>query len=503
MEAHNFDIETLSKKRRVDSSIIGNLPNPKVEGSSKVVQFADNVVYRLYFKGLVSNEAVVEGDERTVTAGFGVAICDEADNLLYEMKESLSDVGIKRKEVAFRALVHGLSESLVLGIKNVMIYCDDYPIYQYITGSRMPKKNKIVLLVAEVQSLREKMTSSEFIMVTRNDVKFAFKLAKEATVSQLAKEGETCVICLEETDAERMFVTNKSLHRHCFSCVRQYVEVKLLGGIAPTCLGDGCKIELTLESCSKILSVRVIDMWKQKMKEDLIPVAERIYCPYQSCSMLMSKTELLRSADEVEQSNVRECVKCSGFFCIECKVPSHTDLSCAEYKKLHPDPLVDDMKLKSLANDNRWRQCVKCRHLIELSQGCNHMTCRCGYEFCYKCGIEWKKDQKSCPSGCLSIEAEDEDDDDDDSEHTCEEDMCTCYYDDDGGRWRDFEDFIDHQPPVPYYVELELNESLQNRPRYVLDDRHDYDEDYNYGGLTESDDEGGFNEGFFRDYYSL
>lgn len=83
---------------------------------------------------------------------------------------------------------------------------------------------------------------------------------------------------------------------------------------------------------------------------------------------------------------------------------------------------------------------------------CFVSLCRCGYEFCYKCGVEWKKNQNSCPSGCLLTghgDYDDEDDDDDDdSEHTCEEDMCECYYDDDGVRWRDWEDFVDHQPRV-------------------------------------------------------
>ncbi|CAL9247571.1 unnamed protein product, partial [Arabidopsis halleri] len=115
--------------------------------------------------------------------------------------------------------------------------------------------------------------------------------------------------------------------------------------------------------------------------------------------MLMSKTEI----SPYDQSNDRACIKCSGLFCIDCKVPSHSGLSCAEYKKLHPDPLVDDLKLKSLANDQNWRQCVKCRHLIELNQGCNHMICRCGYQFCYKCGVEWKKCQVTCPTGCPRI----------------------------------------------------------------------------------------------------
>ncbi|CAL9234015.1 unnamed protein product [Arabidopsis halleri] len=437
MERHDLNLSY--KKRRLDSTT-----NPKGEGGSTVVQsdsavakFLDNVVYRLYIKGLVSEETVVDGKEKTKKAGFGVAICDEKDNLLYEIKESLGDTEISCLEVESKALIRGLRESLDFGIRNVMVYCDDQQIYQYIIGGGKVKK-KIVHLVDEFQLLLEDMTSHDVDLVAPNDVNFAFRLAREAIVSRDDVKAEICGICVEETDAERMlFTTDQCLHRHCFICVKQHVEVKLLSGTVPTCLDDECTFKLTLESCGKVLTPKLIEMWKQKMKEDSIPAAERIYCPYPNCSMLMSKTEL---SSEADQSNVRSCVKCCGLFCIDCKVPSHTDLSCDDYKKLHPDPLVDDLKLKSLAKEKEWRHCAKCRHLIELSHGCNHMTCICGYEFCYQCGIEWKKNQRTCPSaGCLQTGHGDYDDDD--PEYDYEEDTGNYYSDEEGRRWPCLEEY--------------------------------------------------------------
>lgn len=142
MERHDLNLS--SKKRRLDSTITVDFSNPNGEGGTTVVhsdsmvaKFVDNVVYRLYIKGLVSDEeVVVEGKDKTVkAAAFGVAICDEKDNLLYEIKDSLTDTEISRRGVEIVALIHGLSESFDLGIRNVVIYCDDQWIYESVSVS--------------------------------------------------------------------------------------------------------------------------------------------------------------------------------------------------------------------------------------------------------------------------------------------------------------------------------------------------------------------------------
>lgn len=41
------------------------------------------------------------------------------------------------------------------------------------------------------------------------------------------------------------------------------------------------------------------------------------------------------------------------------------------------------------AEQEGWRSCV-CGSIIELTYGCNHMSCRCGHQFCYVCGVRWR-----------------------------------------------------------------------------------------------------------------
>lgn len=279
--------------------------------------------------------------------------------------------------------------------------------------------------------------------MARNEIKFAFKLARDAIQSQVNRTmesnrhknlDETCVICLEDTDISQIFSVNGCKHRYCFSCMKQHVETKLREALVPKCLHHGCKSELDIDSCEKFLTPKFMEIMRQRKKEAITPVTERVYCPDPRCSVLMSKTEVLEHSRKeglnVDVSGARRCVKCNGVFCINCKVPWHRDMTCDRYKLLNPNPPAEDAKLKLLASRNLWRQCIKCNLMIELAEGCFHMTCRyyvflpcqstsflkfsyvcyrlfefsylfivnnrCGYEFCYNCGAEWKDKKATC-----------------------------------------------------------------------------------------------------------
>ncbi|KAM1309725.1 hypothetical protein ACFX13_006542 [Malus domestica] len=297
---------------------------PFGEGSSSYSASAKSVesesVFRLYFKGLVSEERV--GKERAALAGIGAALCDPRDNLLFEVRKPLIGSGTSSSGAQLKALIEGLNAALALDLKRLTFFCENRHIFQF---------------------------------------------------------------------------------------------VKLLHGMIPRCPHEDCKSDLTVDSCAKFLTPKHVETMRQRIKEASIPATEKVYCPYPRCSALMSKRELLQDVKsrDVELSGVRKCLKCQCLFCINCKVPWHRNRTCADYKRLNPHP-PEDTKLKSLASTNLWRQCVKCNHMIELAEGCYHMTCRCGHEFCYNCGGEWK-DKKatcSCPLWDEGNILHDEDDED-------------------------------------------------------------------------------------------
>ncbi|XP_030453684.1 E3 ubiquitin-protein ligase RSL1-like [Syzygium oleosum] len=369
---------------------------------------ASSECFRVHVKGLVSEEWIK--DEKVVVAGLGVAICDFKDNVIMEVKKPLiNDVLVSDLEAEIEALVQGLHAAFCLDLKRVNVLIGDVRLYNYVTGIQSPGQSKIATPLNEATMLQKKLMYFGATLVGPNDTKYAYKLARDAIVSQISwpeetNRGkslkETCVICFEDSSVTEMFSVEECLHRYCFSCMKRHVEAKLLDGVMIKCPHDGCNSEVKIDSCGGFLEPNIISIMSQRMKEASVPVTERVYCPYPRCSTLMSKHEVLEYSRNgfvgAEHSGARKCMKCQFFFCVECKVPWHYNMSCYEYQRSNPIATAGDAQLKSLASKRLWRECVKCKNLVELAEGCYHITCRCGYEFCYICGAEWKNKKATC-----------------------------------------------------------------------------------------------------------
>ncbi|KAF5773259.1 putative transcription factor C2H2 family [Helianthus annuus] len=273
-----------------------------------------------------------------------------------------------------------------------------------LTGKERPTNNMTLTFVDALIFIQRKVGYRGPFLMQQSSVKVAYKLAKTAMASQATKFAEKvleqCAICLEYKSKGSMFSHNNRSHKYCYSCMNKHVESKLLQGQLPECPHKSCKFKLEIESCKKFLNKRLHDIMSSRIKEASIPPTERVYCPFPKCSFLMSKTDLQNAASTSSHETwKRKCSKCRGRFCMNCKVPWHDKTKCSDYIKNFANQFVNEVELKSLAARNRWRQCIKCMQMIELAAGCHHISCRCGYEFCYRCGGAWinKTATCSCP----------------------------------------------------------------------------------------------------------
>ncbi|XP_062196254.1 E3 ubiquitin-protein ligase RSL1-like isoform X2 [Phragmites australis] len=218
----------------------------------------------------------------------------------------------------------------------------------------------------------------------------------ELTTAMAGAEGtqhhHLCGICMEPmapSEAHRGGAA--CAHAFCRACLAGHVRAKVESGGAAAavvrCPDASCAAALDPELCRGALPSDVFERWCAALCESLFLGARRTYCPFPDCSEMMVADE---GEDEgrVTQS---ECQVCRRLFCARCGVaPWHAGVTCDEYGKLREgDRGREDMLLLEMANGRKWKRCPRCQFFVEKVDGCLHITCRCGFEFCYVCGTNW------------------------------------------------------------------------------------------------------------------
>ncbi|EGX43136.1 hypothetical protein AOL_s00215g745 [Orbilia oligospora ATCC 24927] len=181
-----------------------------------------------------------------------------------------------------------------------------------------------------------------------------------------------CNICNETYQNYAVF-TLKCKHRYCVECLRDHIlhAFGQPGSELPRCCGEA----LPLTYAGEVLMESELNQLMDR--RDAQESSKQISC-------VGCKKDLLQGSIK---DNSAYCIDCAKFTCIHCAKDLHDGI-CPEDK--------DMAMLLETAKNEGWSKCGKCNHLVELTIGCFHMTCRCGHQFCYLCGVEWKT--CGCPS---------------------------------------------------------------------------------------------------------
>lgn len=123
-----------------------------------------------------------------------------------------------------------------------------------------------------------------------------------------------------------------------------------------------------------ILPDDVFARWGLALCESALVGHKKFYCPYKDCSIMLIDEE-----EAIRQSN---CPHCRRLFCVQCKVPWHSEFDCSQFQKLQ-NRGEDDMVV-SLAKKKKWKRCPNCNYFVERSAGCFYMKCRSAYNFLFR-----------------------------------------------------------------------------------------------------------------------
>ncbi|KAF5732087.1 E3 ubiquitin-protein ligase [Tripterygium wilfordii] len=196
-----------------------------------------------------------------------------------------------------------------------------------------------------------------------------------------------CTICLDVKLHGEMFVSHSCTHTFCTDCISQYVATKIQENISMVkCPDLNCKGILEPQNCREIVPAEVFDRWENTLCESLVLGSQKFYCPFGDCSALL-----------VDDGGVTvtssECPNCRRLFCAQCKVAWHAGMTCSEFEKFKGgESKKEDKMVMKLVKKKKWKRCPNCSFYVDKISGCIHISCRCGFEFCYRCGSKWSDD---------------------------------------------------------------------------------------------------------------
>ncbi|GAP89465.1 putative IBR finger domain protein [Rosellinia necatrix] len=158
-------------------------------------------------------------------------------------------------------------------------------------------------------------------------------------------------------------------HEYCRQCLSRLFQDAMVDEslFPPRC----CKQPIPLDKSQLFLDANVARQFRQKAVELATP--NRTYCHNTDCAAFIPPANC--------RHTTATCGECRGQTCTACKGAWHAG-DCPNDEQLQ--------QVIRLAREQGWQRCQNCWGMVELNTGCNHMTCRCGFQFCYVCGTRWK-----------------------------------------------------------------------------------------------------------------
>ncbi|KAK3954341.1 hypothetical protein QBC32DRAFT_90497 [Pseudoneurospora amorphoporcata] len=197
----------------------------------------------------------------------------------------------------------------------------------------------------------------------------------------------TCICCREEFVQENhLLQTLPCGHTYCQSCLAVMINQSTTdeSKMPPRC----CTQPIPSSIIKTILTREEQQSFLKAVLQYSTPWESRIFCPNPACGEFIPPRAKLDPKHPFETM----CKTCKMRVCLTCKRGAHRlGQDC-------PEDIEVETVLK-MGEKSGWRRCYKCRNLVELTQGCTHMTCRCKAQFCYICGAVWDP-MVGCPNFC-------------------------------------------------------------------------------------------------------
>ena len=167
-------------------------------------------------------------------------------------------------------------------------------------------------------------------------------------------------MCLDEEVPSHKSARLKCGHRICNSCLKRSFRLSIHDPqhMPPKC----CTTDhIPLKHVEKLFDNRFKKTWNKKFAE--FSTRNRVYCPSRRCGEWIKPHNIYRDLDGRKYG---ECARCRTKVCCRCNGKLHRSRECPRDEETN--------LLLAQAKREGWQRCYRCKSMVELKEGCNHMT---------------------------------------------------------------------------------------------------------------------------------
>ncbi|KAH7407170.1 hypothetical protein BKA64DRAFT_742850 [Cadophora sp. MPI-SDFR-AT-0126] len=211
--------------------------------------------------------------------------------------------------------------------------------------------------------------------------------ARETEVPEGWKE---CCICVGQYSSDNFPETEKITttcdHEHeelvCIRCIRDTLQSALSRGEIRRIHCPVCPELFKQEDVKKYGSPEIISRYEYLV---LMATPGLIMCLGPNCGSGQVHP------DNHKENPVMVCTSCHFKTCVVHKLPWHEGFSCEEFDcdESQIERLEADEATAKLLSRNS-KVCPACYQGVTKTDGCDHLQCRCGQEWCFECLASWE-----------------------------------------------------------------------------------------------------------------